>query len=537
MKIKLLDCTLRDGAYIVEGQFGKKAIRGMIEHLQNANIDIIECGWLKDDEYHEGSTYYYQPSDLSQYLPKCIKKETLYVAMIDYNRFDISRLPENSRDSIDAIRIVFPQEKTKEGLSLIKPIRDKGYKVFLQIANTFGYSDIELIRLAEDVNKHDIVGLSIVDTFGVMYEDDLNRVLMILNNHLREDIALGFHSHNNQQLSFALSMFFVETMIRYGDRDCVVDASLCGMGRGAGNTPTELLAGYLNKRFHTFYDMNVIMDTVDIYMTYFQDNYEWGYSVPYMLSGVYACHVNNIAYLTKTHRTKTKDIKNVLENMLPEYRKRYDYDYLDDVYYDVMNKQIDDSDTKAFLADHIAGKEIVAIAPGYMAKQEIGCVNEYIDGHSNVVVIGINSLLDGYRYDYLFFTNEVKYSMAIDSHEDKMKRICRIITSNIDANEKLVLNYNELIRRKWKYYDNSTIMFLWLMITLKPQKICFVGFDGYSHLNSVHYADRWLEPPIDDEEVIVLQANIREMLYEFIRINKGKIDISFLTKSDFEDLF
>ena len=207
------------------------------------------------------------------------------------------------------------------------------------------------------------------------------------------------------------------------------------------------------------------------------------------------------------------------------------------MYYDVLNKQVDDVDTKAFLVEQLAGKEIVAIAPGYMAKKEIKRVNGYIDEHPNVIVFGINSLLDGYKYDYLFFTNEVKYSMAMDAHGDKMEEIYRIITSNIDANERLVINYNELIRRKWKYYDNSTIMFLWLMATLRPQRISFVGFDGYIHLKSNHYADRQLEPPIDNEEIVILQENIKEMLHEYIQVNKGRIDISFLTESDFEDLF
>ena len=63
-EIKLLDCTLRDGAYIVDGKFGESAIKGIISMLQNAGVDMIECGWLKNAEYTLGTTYYHEPNDL-----------------------------------------------------------------------------------------------------------------------------------------------------------------------------------------------------------------------------------------------------------------------------------------------------------------------------------------------------------------------------------------------------------------------------------------------------------------------------------------
>ena len=81
------------------------------------------------------------------------------------------------------------------------------------------------------------------------------------------------------------------------ERKVIVDSSLCGMGRGAGNAPTELVANYLNLKYHCNYDMNAVMDAIDTYMSYFQENYTWGYSTPYFIAGMYCCHVNNIAYL------------------------------------------------------------------------------------------------------------------------------------------------------------------------------------------------------------------------------------------------
>ena len=108
--VKLLDCTLRDGAYIVNSEFGVPAIKGIIKKMQDANIDIVECGWLKDFEHKAGSSYYHIPYDLETYLvPK--SQQATYVAMIDWNMYDLTQLSICDHKSFDAIRVVFPHDK------------------------------------------------------------------------------------------------------------------------------------------------------------------------------------------------------------------------------------------------------------------------------------------------------------------------------------------------------------------------------------------------------------------------------------------
>ena len=125
MSIKLLDCTLRDGAYIVESMFGTPAIKGIIKHMQDANVDIIECGWLKDNPHKEGSSYYHVPSDLEPYILEK-NPNTIYIVMIDWNRYNTDVLPPYDGKSIDAIRVVFPHGKQKEGIEVGNKIKTKG---------------------------------------------------------------------------------------------------------------------------------------------------------------------------------------------------------------------------------------------------------------------------------------------------------------------------------------------------------------------------------------------------------------------------
>lgn len=330
MKPLLFDCTLRDGAYIVNSQFGEPAIRGIIGKLEEAGAEIIECGWLKNGPHLPGSSFYHVPADLERYLSEK-KPHTTYTVMIDYDRYDTDALPPRDGKSVDAVRVVFPRGKHREGAAVGREIAAKGYRVFFQAANTLAYSDAELRALAAELNAVRPGAVSIVDTFGAMYEEDLERISLVLDEALDPEIALGFHSHNNQQLSFALATCFLR-LFRERTRQVIVDASLCGMGRGAGNAPTELVASYLNRKCGCNYDLDVILDAIDVYMKPFQEQYRWGYSTPYLIAGLYCCHVNNIAYLLKNHRTGARELRNVIASLDPEDRLRCDSALLEEKY-------------------------------------------------------------------------------------------------------------------------------------------------------------------------------------------------------------
>lgn len=114
-RIQLLDCTLRDGSYINGFHFGAPAIKGIIKKMQEADVDLIECGWLKDAPHEEGSAYYHVPADLKPYLLDRSDR-FVYVAMIDWDRYDVSALPPYDGTSINAVRVVFPR-----GITFVTP--------------------------------------------------------------------------------------------------------------------------------------------------------------------------------------------------------------------------------------------------------------------------------------------------------------------------------------------------------------------------------------------------------------------------------
>lgn len=532
--MQLLDCTLRDGAYIVDAKFGTSAIKGIIDKLQKANIEIIECGWLKNTEHKIGTTFFHVPEDISKYVNQKSEK-SIFVAMIDWDRYDLNYLPQNNNSILDAIRVVFPRGKAKEGIDVGRQILAKGYKVFFQAANTLAYTDEELVELAECVNGIDAEALSIVDTFGAMYEEDLDRIIEKLDETLDPRIKLGFHSHNNQQLSFALTQYFVNRL-RYSERDVVVDASLCGMGRGAGNTTTELAASFLNRKYDCGYEMDQILDAIDLYMGYFKENYSWGYSTPYFISGMYCCHVNNIAYLLKNHRTNAKDMNEIIKSLDPQDRIKYDYDLLEEKYIENQNKIVDDKETIDALSLALQGRKVLLIAPGKSTLTESYKIKGYIKA-KNPVVIEVNAINPEYDADYLFLISNSRYDYSKSIYPEQFGNVKKILLSNIAAThdeKNFVVNFNRVVKRGWDYFDNAVIDCLRLMRVLNVKDVAVAGFDKFREHYNETYADSSLPTVNPEGNWDKLNEEILDMFKDFKKTVGSSMSIEFVTESIFD---
>lgn len=533
--IQLLDCTLRDGGYINNAEFGVPSLNGIIKHLQDAKIDIIECGWLKDISHKEGSSYFHLPNDAEKYILEK-KISTVYVAMIDYNRFDDSALPVCDGKSIDAIRVVFPHGKHEEGIAIGNRIFKKGYKVYYQAANTLAYTDEDLVVLANAMNSVKPVAVSIVDTFGSMYEDDLVHIFEVLNKHLDKSIQIGFHAHNNQQLAFSLSAKFVELGLLY-NRDVIADSTLCGMGRGAGNTTTELIASYLNRKHHKNYDMNEILDAIDMYITGFQEKYTWGYSTSYFIAGLYQCHVNNIAYLQKNHRTNAKDMRNIISSLTQNERRAYDYDLLEKRYIENQNRIIDDSLELKNLKEKFKDKSILLLAPGKSIINDKAKIMDFIN-EKNPIVIGVNAVNKDYKCDYIGFINSIRYQYAKDSYGKEFDAHKKILLSNIKTiadNNEIIVNFNNVIKRGWEHFDNAVICMLRLLLKIDVENVFLAGFDGFKNAYNESYADSSLPTLNPDGKWDELNEEIKDMFKDFVMSSKDKMHLEFITESIFSE--
>lgn len=533
MIIKLLDCTLRDGAYVNNAEFGKPAMRGIISKLQDAHTDIIECGWLKDFEHVVGTSYLHVPEDAEQYI-NCKSEDIVYCAMIDWNRYNTDNLSPYAGGTINAVRVVFPHGKLKEAISIGKVIREKGYKVLFQAANTLAYSCGDLIELANAMNEFHPYALSVVDTFGAMYFENLDQIVDILDSHLDKDIELGLHAHNNQQLAFANCIHFIDLL--KDKRNIIVDATLSGMGRGAGNATTELVAGYINRAHNGNYDLNAIMDAIDMYIQGFCEKFTWGYSTPYFIAGLYQCHVNNIAYLSSNHRTNFRDMRTIIESLSEDERRKYDYDLLEQRYLENQDRYVDDEETVCYLKDSVKGRKVLLIAPGKSTITEQDKIQIFID-EEKPVVIEVNAINKLYDADFIFFTNSVRYEYARDSFPKTFGKTKKILLSNIStegSDDEYIVNFNLVIKRGWEHFDNAVILTLRLLNKINAKDVYISGFDGFKTKYNESYADDSLPTLNPDNKWDELNEEIKDMYRDLYDSLKGTMNITFLTESIFE---
>ena len=296
-KIKLLDCTLRDGGYITAWEFEDQTIKDTIKALIEANIDFVEVGYLNRNGKENNSAQFLSINQIADYLPKK-KRSSMLVAMADVQQCSPEDLTPYDGRTIEAIRVVFYKHQIEEAFVLGKEVQKLGYKLFMQPMVTIDYSITEYAELVKKLSSINPYGVAIVDSFGYMMKEDFRRYFEVLDTNLPTETLIGFHSHNNMNLAFITAQDVLEYET---ERTLVLDSSLYGMGRGAGNLQTELIANYYNTFCEKKYELSKILFLIGRYILPIYEKRKWGYS-PYMLiTGLYHCHPNFACYLLEEY--------------------------------------------------------------------------------------------------------------------------------------------------------------------------------------------------------------------------------------------
>ncbi|MBS5489346.1 MAG: aldolase catalytic domain-containing protein [Clostridiales bacterium] len=533
--IRILDCTLRDGGRIINCAFSNEEIKELSNRLADAKVDIIEVGFLRDHrntDYIGNSTFFTDVDQIRQFVNKD-KKNTMYTAFIDFGMCDIDSLKPYDGTSIDAIRFGFTKknyvEQKDEVIRWINIIKNKGYKLFVQGVNSLNYSDRELLEIVDMINEVHPYSFGIVDTYGAMYMDDVDRLYGLIDNNMLPDICINFHSHNNYQLSFAFAQKVIK-LSSTGTRQIIIDGTLGGMGKVAGNLNTELIIDFLVRKMHYDYEFDDILDMIDDYIYKYSLKYKWGYSTAAMMAGIYKSHPNNIIYLTEKFRLDTKDIGNLLSMIDPATRQRYDYDNIERLYTEYIADKIDDHKAISDLKKKFEGKEIFVMVPGNSLNTYRKKIDDYIRDNKPIV-ISVNFVADNLS-SYAFFGNQKRYSRL----KEKRKGRNIIVSSNIKADDDndIIINYQSVINRGYKYFENSTIMLLSLLKRINPSVITIAGFDGFSEESEKNYSDSSFQNERHIGEFAVLNKEISEMFKNIVEVMSPSCKFKLITPSLYE---
>ncbi len=517
-KINVLDCTLRDGGYCNLWNFGKNNIEFIISKLVDSNIDTIECGFLtKRTTYDSNFSLFNSIQQAEQFIKN--PKKSSFALMINYGEISIDDIPDYQGGPIDTLRVAFHKKDVDNALDLCKSLCGKGYKIFIQAMVSLSYTDDEFISLIEKTNKICPQAFYIVDSFGVMKITDLSHFINIAQAHLNDDIILGFHSHNNMQLSFSNAQFFCSHTDR---KEIIVDSSIMGMGRGAGNLNTELFTEYLNETNNTAYILTPLLQTIDEVVSVFHQKNFWGYTLPNYLSAKHNLHPNYAHFLDDKKTLSIKDIDIIFNSFSSDKKFNYDENYISHLYLQYMSTNASTNNIEK-LKNALFGKEIILIAPGKNAELENHKILSLIS--ENVKVISINHNYKSYKADYVFISNKRK---AIDFN--KVTTSCLIATSNVALdNIDIVVDYKSLLNDTPYVKDNAGLMAVKLLINVGVKKIYLAGFDGYSNVFSENYS-QGNESVIYKKSIIDnLNKGTSKVLTEFAQ----KVEIEFLTSTKY----
>lgn len=519
-RIRVLDCTLRDGGYINDWGFGKDSIDIILDSLDKSRIDIVEVGFLSNKIQKDVNlSKFTSVEDISNLIGDKTR-HNIKVCMINYGEYELDDIPNAANVNLDGIRVAFHKKDMNEAIPFGDALIQKGYKVFMQPMVAANYSDEEYLDLIKKSNKIDPYAFYVVDSFGVMKQNDVIRYFYMADYNLKKSIYIGFHSHNNLQLSYSNAQALISTN---STRELIVDSSIHGMGRGAGNLNTELFIDYLNSLNMGDYEVEPLLEAIDYVIKPIYSKKPWGYSLPHYLSAINNCHPNYATYLDDLSTLTVKDISKLLSRMDSNKKNNFEKSYIKELYvkYQEENKELKDDVEK--LKSIFEGKEIVLIAPGKTVRSENEKVLDFI-GRTKPVVIGVNFQPDNIPVDFLFFSNKRRYDQAVLNSEEGI-----ICTSNIieDSIDHFVVNYHKLLNSIGAVEDNAGLMLLSLLQKFNVAKIYLAGFDGYS-------LDKSLEESFAKKEFSTAQTMDR-----LERINLGmnymineyskKMKISFLT--------
>lgn len=338
--IKLLDCTLRDGGYINNWVFGKEKIQDTIKSLESANIDILEVGFIRNEPEDNNRTVFNSIEGITELIPNK-KKNITYAAMAEVFRpIPMELVSKRSEKTIDAVRVIIWKDKhdengnvidaLQEGFEYCKGFVDRGYELFVQPARVEQYTDKEFVDMLDLYSQLNPRAIYIVDSWGTMYSKDVLHYLKLADKHLPKSISIGYHGHNNMMQAFANAVEFINEDI---NRELILDSSVYGIGRGAGNLNTELMAKFLNENYNKKYDIRSFFEIYENMIKDLQKKYVWGYTPAYFISAFHHANPQYATWYEIENQTKSIDIFDILSDMAEDdkvlYESKKAREYLD----------------------------------------------------------------------------------------------------------------------------------------------------------------------------------------------------------------
>lgn len=529
-QIKLLDCTLRDGGYVNDWQFGHDNLVNIFERLISAGVDILEIGFLDERRpFDRNRSIMPDSASADRIYGRLDKGNTMVVGMIDYGTCSIEHLSPCSESFIDGIRVIFKKHVRKEAIAFCHQVKALGYQVFVQAVSITSYNDEEFLDLIGLVNELNPYALSMVDTYGLLHQDNLLHYFDLMNENLNPEICIGYHSHNNFQLAYANS---IEVIGKPTDRTILIDASLYGMGKSAGNLPIELISMYLNSNCGRSIDTSQMLEAIDINIMPIYKKTPWGYNLFYYIAASNNCHPNYVQFLMDKHTLSLKSLNEILSRLEPEKKLLYDKNYIEALYRSYQSASCSDEEDIASLTAAFAGKPLLLLGPGKNMELQKDRILSYIE-ENHPTIISVNYIPEDIAIDYAFLSNSRRYVQLntrllelSETSEAPVKVIATSNVTNVKDHFDYTLDYSSLIDPEAEIIDNSFVMLLHVLVKTGVRGAACAGFDGYSFRG-----DNYFNSDMDYRIAREKSQSINQYVIDTLKELQGTLEVTFITDS------
>ncbi|MEK7476267.1 MAG: aldolase catalytic domain-containing protein [Candidatus Coatesbacteria bacterium] len=285
-EIKVLDATVRDGGLMNKHRFDDVFVKAVYDTLVAAGVHYMEIGYKASKRIAsptEFGAWKFSDEDAIRRIIGDNPTDLKISVMADADRTDYHTDILPKKDSvIDLIRVATYIHQLPAALDMVKDAHDKGYETSLNLMSVSVIKDKDLGEALEVFAKSPVDVVVIVDSFGALYSEQVRELTQKYLKAVKgTGKQVGIHMHNNQQLAYANT---IEGLILGANR---VDATIYGLGRGAGNCPLELLLGFLrNPRFN----LRPVLQCIQDVMLPLRAKMEWGFTIPYMITGQLNLH-------------------------------------------------------------------------------------------------------------------------------------------------------------------------------------------------------------------------------------------------------
>ena len=564
-KFDILDCTIRDGGYINNWEFDKKLVREVYRALSKSGVEYVEIGFRGTEKYFDKNKYGRWRFTTEEHIREATDNivGAKLALMADYGKVESDDFCEAKESVVNLVRIAVHKDNLKGAIDLLGKIKEKGYEVSLNVMGYANYSENERRYLVDLVKKVVLDYVCIADSYGSMFPDQIRPLFEPVLEI--PDIKVGFHPHNNLQMAFANSL----EAIRCGVH--IIDSTIYGMGRAAGNLPTEIIISFLEKHGSGRYNSIPVLNVIDRYFVALQSGNKWGYQLPYMLSGMFQCHPNYAKSLIDYKEFTIEDIWEALNLIKREDTVGFSKSHLDEL----INRGIIGglskvTDKEAWVSSNpraayrrLVGdpnvpyinrydsRDFLIIANGPSIKEYAPKIEKLITKY-NPIVLGGNYLGGLFKPHYHCFVNKKRFAKYIDTAAPESKLLIgQYIT------DEMVEEYTDRDYEKIYYIDvyadfqiedgvittncrTVSVLLAGVAIAMGAKRIFCVGMDGYigQENKEFHF---YSEKEEQDDKDMILERHLWnqkfiEQIDEYL-IGRGKEGIHILTPTSYKSFY